>query len=710
LRKLRVLLYGDVDLNIMDGSAVWLTSLANVLNKDENINIDVLLKAPNVKKRISDSIQNLNRVNVIDTFTRFKDRPFDNRNRMNVNEALKLIEELDSSNGYDCIIIRGINIVTQMHNSNLKNKTIPYVTDFTHDKSKIENSEIELLKSFYNDFPYMFVQTEQMKNTLSEMISVAGDKFKLISPMIPDYVTIPKFRNQNNSLIYAGKFAEEWNTEEILDSFKGIQELDPTITLNIAGDKFQGNLIQNKDNIIERFKTQSGVNWVGGVSRDIVQELLTESDVGVAWRSIEIDNDNSVELSTKLLEYGRAGKPILLRRTKIHEEVLGANYPLFVNTEEEFMEKAIKVLYDRNLYRTAAKIVFQACKRYTFSEIYQTIKPLLWSFHKGKTNILFAGHDLKFLRHTIEFFERSESFNVKIDQWKGHNTHDVDTSKQLRDWADIVFCEWGLGNAVWYSKNKKEGQKLIVRMHLQERETEHPNNFNMEKIDRIIAISPYIYEEFSRVCKIPREKMTMIYNMIDTQKLDLPKGNLNEVKYNLGICGVLPSRKRLDKAITIFEKLWEKDKRYKLFIKSRLPKDLPWLKNRTDEMEFYDEVFEKIENSPWAKNVIFDQHGSDMQDWFRKIGYVLSTSDFESFHLAPMEGMSSGSLPVVLHWPGAETIYSEEFLFKGEEQAVKFILENKKFIGDKSIKEYPKKNFDIKVINEKIHNLIVETL
>ncbi|OXS55453.1 glycosyltransferase involved in cell wall biosynthesis [Bacillus sp. V-88] len=710
MRKLKVLLYGDVDLNIMDGSAVWLTSLANVLDKDENVNTDVLLKAPNVKKRLTNSIQNLKRVNIIDTFTRFHDRSFETRNRINVNEAVRLIEELDSLNGYDCIIIRGINLVTQMVNSDLKSKTIPYVTDFTHDKNKILSSEIELLKRFYTDFPNMFVQTKQMKMTLTELLSVDGDKFKIISPMIPDYETVPRFRNQNNSLIYAGKFAEEWYTEEILDSFKDIQKLDSTITLNIAGDKFQGNLVQNKEKIIERFKTQPGVNWVGGISRDLVQDLLTGSDVGVAWRSIEVDNDNSVELSTKLLEYGRAGKPILLRRTKIHEEVLGTDYPLFVDTKEEFKEKAIKVLYDRNLYRTAAKIVFEACKRYTFSEIYQTVKPLLWSFYKGKTNILFAGHDLKFLRHTIEFFKGTDSFDVKIDQWKGHSTHDVELSNQLRDWADIVFCEWGLGNAVWYSNNKKEGQKLIVRMHLQERETEHPNNFNLEKIDRIIAISPYIYEEFSRVCNIPRDKMTMIYNMIDTQNLDLPKENLNEVNYNLGICGVLPSRKRLDKAITIFEKLWEKDKRYKLFIKSRLPKDLPWLKNRPDEMEFYDEIFEKIETSPWAKNVIFDQHGSDMQDWFRKIGYVLSTSDFESFHLAPMEGMASGSIPVVLHWPGAETIYSKEFLFKTEDHAVKFIHENKKLIGDKSIKKYPKENFDIRVINEKIHNLIVKTL
>ena len=108
-------------------------------------------------------------------------------------------------------------------------------------------------------------------------------------------------------------------------------------------------------------------------------------------------------------------------------------------------------------------------------------------------------------------------------------------------------------------------------MHLQERETDYPSQFNIENIDRFIAISPYIFEEFSRACKIPRNKMTMIYNMIDTKALNQPKENLKELNYTLGVCGVLPSRKRLDKAVDILEILWSIDKRYKLYVKANFP-------------------------------------------------------------------------------------------------------------------------------------------
>jgi glycosyltransferase involved in cell wall biosynthesis len=43
---------------------------------------------------------------------------------------------------------------------------------------------------------------------------------------------------------------------------------------------------------------------------------------------------------------------------------------------------------------------------------------------------------------------------------------------------------------------------------------------------------------------------------------------------------------------------------------------------------------------------------------------VLSTSDDESFHVAPAEGMASRAVPVLRHWPGAETIYDMRWIHR----------------------------------------------
>ena len=51
-----------------------------------------------------------------------------------------------------------------------------------------------------------------------------------------------------------------------------------------------------------------------------------------------------------------------------------------------------------------------------------------------------------------------------------------------------------------------------------------------------------------------------------------------------------------------------------------------------------------------------------MAAWLRRVGFVLSTSDDESFHVAPAEGMASRAVPVIRHWPGAETIYDSRWI------------------------------------------------
>jgi len=59
-----------------------------------------------------------------------------------------------------------------------------------------------------------------------------------------------------------------------------------------------------------------------------------------------------------------------------------------------------------------------------------------------------------------------------------------------------------------------------------------------------------------------------------------------------------------------------------------------------------------------------------MGDWFSKIGYILSTSDFEGSHLSVAEAMASGSSPVIITWDGADEIYPKENCFDDISNAV----------------------------------------
>ena len=278
------------------------------------------------------------------------------------------------------------------------------------------------------------------------------------------------------------------------------------------------------------------------------------------------------------------------------------------------------------------------------------------SFPEDKKKILIAGHDLKFAKFIMETIEARGDLELLVDQWQGHSKHDEEQSHRLLNQADTIFCEWGLGNAVWYSRHKKAGQKLVTRVHAQELKTRHLDQCLHDNIDHYIFVSPYYFELMIAEFSLQREKCKMIFNMVDTELLDKPK--LPGAEFHLGMIGDVPQSKRLDRALDIFEKLYAKDKRYKLFVKGKRPEDYPWMhsKAKADEMAYYQRQYQRIKDNGWQDNVIFEGFGP-IDEWLQKIGWILSVSDHESFHLAVAEGMASGAFPLVYQWPGVDTIY-----------------------------------------------------
>ena len=102
---------------------------------------------------------------------------------------------------------------------------------------------------------------------------------------------------------------------------------------------------------------------------------------------------------------------------------------------------------------------------------------------------MFTGHNLHFIEELIHRLSR-DGHTVLRDQWKGHAIHDEDTSYSLLEQADIIICEWALGNSVWYSNHKKPNQRLYIRFHRQEIETEYPHKIIWSTVDKMIFISP----------------------------------------------------------------------------------------------------------------------------------------------------------------------------------------------------------------------------
>jgi glycosyltransferase involved in cell wall biosynthesis len=381
--KLNILFYGDVDMNLTDGSSIWLNSLVQVLARDPGIRVHVLLKARITKDLLLQDLVKLENVRLTDPFRQFAGFNFQNKNRLVPEDAVTLIGRLLDEQPYNCVIIRGMEACKKAVNS-LKDPSlvIPYITGFTDDPVLIPAEEKQSLQAMYERVKLMFLQTDEMKRAFLEITGAQEDKIAVLPPMVPDFPSQePAFRNCRNTIVYVGKFSNDYYLYESLTAFKELGE--EGYRFEVAGDKFHTDLKVTKEELITMMETIPGVSWMKALNREEVSGLIANADLGLCWRSKSIDNERSMELSTKLLEYGRLGKPVLVRRIPIHERLLGAGYPFYVDTAEDFAAKTRLAFSDPVQYEKAARKVYEVSLGHSFSHVSLLLKPFLARFSQN---------------------------------------------------------------------------------------------------------------------------------------------------------------------------------------------------------------------------------------------------------------------------------------------------------------------------------------
>jgi glycosyltransferase involved in cell wall biosynthesis len=678
-KKIYFLVYGDLNLNYIDGSAVWVVSLIELLAGLKHIHIDFLLKAELSHHTLIKPLLDLQNVS-IKTPTQYGKEKV-----LTPQKAVKIIQKLDNENIYDFFILRGFELCTTASKiKRFQSRLWPYLTDIPQSKEALTEEIFQKLSQIIQTADTILCQTKYGKEFLDTNLKYAKKKTILLQPMIPDIKQKHwQYKEKKKiKIVYAGKFAPLWGSREMFHTFQELKRIYPHIELHIFGDKIHNPKDDTTfyEEIKHSLTHMEGVVWYGKVTRQEVLEQMKTMDIAWAWRLPELEMSTH-ELSTKVLEYGSLGIPTIMMGNAINQNLLGQDYPLFC--EEKTLLKTISnALNNKNLLISASNIIFKASQNYTFSSIRKNyLLPLLQTkiVQKYPKTILIAGHDLKFF-HALATAFQNNGYQILIDKWTGHNKHNIQNSKALLRQADIIICEWCLGNAVWYTQNKLSHQKLLIRFHRQEIETDYPKKLNFKAIDYMIFVGEhYLKKAVQTFHWSLNEKFQVIGNHTIP---DLSTHKVEEAHFHLGIVGIIPKMKRLDKALNILENLRKKDKRFKLFIKGKTYHDFTWMQHRTEEIKYYKELEKRISESELLKDSVFyDGFGDDMKQWYQKIGFVLSTSDFESFHLTVADGAASGSIPIILKWEGSDSIYPKEWSLKNEIEASNKIFKFSKDIS-----------------------------
>ena len=98
--------------------------------------------------------------------------------------------------------------------------------------------------------------------------------------------------------------------------------------------------------------------------------------------------------------------------------------------------------------------------------------------------------------------------------------------------------------------------------------------------------------------------------------------------------------------------------------------------SRKEELKFYQTQYDRIKREESLSSAVsFEGYTPTIASFYSKTDFVLSPSDFESFHFTIADGVSSGSIPIIWPWDGSTEIYPEDWVVSSTEEAAQRILE-----------------------------------
>lgn len=311
----------------------------------------------------------------------------------------------------------------------------------------------------------------------------------------------------------------------------------------------------------------------------------------------------------------------------------------------------------------------------TFSTYFKYDTPDYGSVpHNGRrTRVVLAGADFKFAGDIVDTLLQRDDIDLRVDLFEANAKPQPQKSQPYLDWADVVIAEFASKNAIWYSHNIAPHQKLIVHLHGYELLQDWIDELRVDNCYAIVVASEFYRNQTLEMKDWPEDKVVVIPNSVNPADIQRPKHD--DARFHIGIVGIVPILKRPDRALDLLEGLLEHDDRFILHIKGHSPWNYVWEWKKAAHQDSYREFYGRIGRSPdLASHVVFEPFSPDMGNWLTKIGWILSPSTRETFHLSAIEGATSGAVPVAWRRPGSEEIIGSAHNVDSTDEAVAKIL------------------------------------
>lgn len=349
---------------------------------EPSLNVHVLLKRPLSDDKLVKQLLNKPNIRFIDPWTEVDDPAAGralsglSRQALDTEAAATLIRILEQEIDAHRILVRGQDILYRIcGDTAISEKLIAYITN---PPAHADFAGMQRMITIHSQSKLTLLQTPMAAKSFTELLGSRAtlSRIDILNPMVPDdNFEQPLDRKRiTQSLGYSGKFSPPYMIEEMLTAFESIRKKHTNATFHVVGDKIHNRpFVEGFEQRIEAGLQQgAGVIWHGGVSREKANRLMSEVMVASGWRDPSFDE--TVEISTKILEYAALGIPVLMRPAAVQVEVFGEEMPTWVKTESEFKAMFERLSTDKNFHYQVASTIREAVRKYSMSATIERLR------------------------------------------------------------------------------------------------------------------------------------------------------------------------------------------------------------------------------------------------------------------------------------------------------------------------------------------------
>lgn len=247
-----------------------------------------------------------------------------------------------------------------------------------------------------------------------------------------------------------------------------------------------------------------------------------------------------------------------------------------------------------------------------------------------------------------------KDYDIKVFQ----NSSELEFYQMYRD-CDIAWFEWCGNLAINGLASPRIGNtKNIVRLHSYEFFVDFPSKIDWNKVDALVTVNTFVADLLPKKFGMRSDIIKFLPNGVDMNKYRIPENK----KYNKKVAyvGYLNYKKGPELLLHMFNALYKFDNKFEFHIAGQ---------HQDERYAMY--YYHLLQRLPFK--VYFDDWQNDVSKYLEDKDYIISSSLFESFQYSIAEGMAQGLIPLIHHWPGAETIWPETYLYTTSDDLINIV-------------------------------------